>query len=88
MSFFSGLDFFITLIIAIIPAIILGINGKSLRYYRGVLTCVFIYLIYRNSLMELAFMLEYSAMSLGLVKLYMLSRTKVGKNIVSCYQTE
>ena len=80
MSFFSGLDFFITLIIAIIPAIVLGINGKSLRYYRGFLTCVFIYLIYRNSLMELAFMLEYSAMSLGLVKLYMLSRTKVGRN--------
>lgn len=55
MSFFSGLDFFITLIIAIIPAIVIGLNGKSLRYYRGFLTCIFIYIIYRNSLMELAF---------------------------------
>ena len=80
MSFFSGLDFFITLIIAIIPAIVIGLNGKSLRYYRGFLTCIFIYLIYRNSLMELAFLTGYSAMSLGLVKLYLLSRIKMGRN--------
>ena len=80
MSFFSGLDFFITLIIAIIPAIVIGLNGKSLRYYRGFLTCIFIYLIYRNSLMELAFLIGYSAMSLGLVKLYLLSRIKMGRN--------
>ncbi len=82
MSFFSGLDFFVTLIIAVVPAIILGLSGKSLRYYRAILTCVFIYLIYHNSLMELGFLIGYAIMSLCLVKLYLFSRMKIGRNKV------
>ncbi|WP_018659307.1 D-alanyl-lipoteichoic acid biosynthesis protein DltB [Allofustis seminis] len=80
MSFFSGFDFFVVLIIALIPAILLGLREKSLRFYRMFLTGAFIFLIYHKSPQELLFLLSYAILALYVVKLYGFLRARYGRN--------
>lgn len=80
MSFFGDLKFFIYLIIALIPAIILGIRQKKIKKYTIILTIFFILLIIGNDLEQLVYLLLYGFIELHVVKVYCLLRKKFGKN--------
>jgi membrane protein involved in D-alanine export len=80
MHFYSGIDFFLALGFALVPAIILGIREKPLRFYRMLLTCGFIFFIYRNSPHELFYLIAYAILSLYVVKIYLFLRKKYGMN--------
>lgn len=80
MSFFSGLNFFAVLVIALIPAIVMGINEKPLHFYRMFLTGMFIFIVYFNSPKEMLFLIGYAILSLYVIKLYLFLRKKYGKN--------
>ena len=80
MSFFSGYQFFVYLIILLIPAAVIGPQGKSLRMYRMILTALFIYVIYRDTPEQLAYLLVYAVGAVCLVKAYTLVRAKYGKD--------
>lgn len=41
MSFFAGCDFFMVLFILLIPAVLLGLSEKKLKWYRWLLSPVF-----------------------------------------------
>lgn len=80
MNFFSGYTFFVYLFAALIPAVILGLSGKSLKYYRMVLTILFIWAIYKDSPVQLAYLMIYAAVAVYLVKIYLFFRKKYGRN--------
>lgn len=80
MSFFSGLNFFLALCVALIPAIWLGYHEKSLRTYRMFLTCFFVYWILRDEPKQLIFLVSYVIFSLYVVKIYFFLRQKYGRN--------
>lgn len=79
MSFFSGYWFFVYLTILLIPAAVIGLLGKSLWTYRLILTVFFIYMIYRDTPKQLAYLLIYAAGAVCLVKVYARLRGKYGK---------
>jgi len=80
MSFFSGYWFFVYLIILLIPAAVLGLLEKPLKYYRLGATAFFIYMVYRDTPAQLAYLLSYAAGAAYLVKMYAWLRAKYGKN--------
>ena len=80
MSFFSGYDFYFYLILLLIPAIILGVWEKSLGWYRVVITTLFIWMVYRETPMQLIYLLLYVVLSTYLVKIYSWLRNKYGRN--------
>lgn len=43
MSFFAGCDFFMVLFILLIPAVLLGLSEKKLKWYRWLLSLFFIW---------------------------------------------
>ena len=79
MSFFGDLKFFIYLIFALIPAIVLGIKEKKIKYYSIVLTIFFVALILNNDYKQIFFLLTYAFIQLHIVKIYLLLRKKYGK---------
>lgn len=80
MSFFSGYEFFVYLIILLIPAIILGIKEKSMSFYRLILSILFIWMIYKNSISQLFYLILYIIVATYLVKIYTFLRKKFGRN--------
>ncbi len=80
MSFFSGYRFFVCLFILLIPAVVIGLMGKKLRYYRLLLTAFFIWWVYGGSPSQLLYLLIYAAGSVLLVKSYLFLRTKYNRN--------
>lgn len=80
MNFFSGYTFFVYLFAALIPAVILGLSGKSLKNYRTVLTILFIWAIYKDSLVQLVYLMVYAAAAVYLVKIYLFLRKRYGRN--------
>lgn len=80
MSFFGDLKFFIYLFIALIPAIILGIKEKKIKYYSILLTIFFIGIVIGNDIKQLGYLLLYAFIELHIIKIYMLLRKKYGKN--------
>lgn len=80
MSFFSGYWFFVYLVLSLIPAVVLGVLEKPLRIYRLFLTAFFIYMVYRDSPAQLAYLLAYAVGAVCLVKAYARLRVKYGKD--------
>ncbi|MCB6607650.1 D-alanyl-lipoteichoic acid biosynthesis protein DltB [[Clostridium] symbiosum] len=80
MNFFSGYTFFVYLFAALIPAVMLGLSGKSLKNYRTVLTILFIWAIYKDSLVQLVYLMVYAAAAVYLVKIYLFLRKRYGRN--------
>ncbi len=80
MSFFSSVEFFLILGISLIPAIIIGLMEKNLKYYRIFLILFFIYLVYGNSLSHISFLLSYVVLSIIVVKGYSFLRKSMGRN--------
>lgn len=81
MSFFSGYEFFVYLIMLLIPAVILGLKEKPLRIYRISLTLFFIWMVYKDSPMELVYLAVYVIGASYLVKIYLFFRNKYERNV-------
>jgi len=80
MSFFSGYDFFVCLIILLIPAAVLGLLEKRLTWYRWLLSIVFIWQVYGDTPRQLLYLIGYVLFSTYLVKIYLFLRTNYGRN--------
>lgn len=80
MSFFSGYTFFVYLIILLIPAIVLGIKEKNLKWYRIFLSLFFIWEIYKENKIQLFYLIFYVVFATYLVKIYLYLRAKYGRN--------
>lgn len=80
MSFFSGYTFFIYLIVFLTPAFILGFREKSLRWYRGGISAFFIWAVYKETPIQLIWLLGYVVFSVYLVKIYLFLRKRYGRN--------
>lgn len=80
MSFFSGYRFFVYLAVLMIPAVVLGMREKSLKPYRNLLTVSFIVMVYKETPMQLLYLVLYTAGACYLVKIYLYLRTRYGRN--------
>lgn len=80
MSFFSGPYFFISLIVLLIPACILGLCEKNIKIYRILLSIFFIYEIYKNTPVQLLYLVIYVIVATLLVCLYIPLRRKYERN--------
>lgn len=72
MSFFAGCDFFMVLFILLIPAVLLGLSEKKLKWYRWLLSLFFIWEVYGSTKIQLLYLIYlffdfagYSAMAVG-----------------------
>lgn len=79
MSFFSGYRFFVTLILLLIPAVILGLCEKRLSWYRWVLSLFFIWKVYGDTPVQLYYLIGYVVFATYLVKIHLFLRTKYEK---------
>lgn len=76
MGFFSGIEFFILLILISIPAIVLGFLEKNLRYYRIIASFFIVLLIFHTDLKNTIFLIIFFIAEFVILKLYLLLRTK------------
>ena len=81
MSFFSGYPFFFNLFILLIPAAILGLLGKSLKWYRLALSLYFIFEIYKDTKIQLLYLITYVLFAAAIVQLYLSIRKKNGRDV-------
>jgi len=79
MSFFSGYSFFVYFFCSMVPAILLGIWERPLKYYRIFLTFFFIVMVYGDEPVEMLYLVLYVCGSCVLVKGYLWNRTKYGR---------
>lgn len=80
MSFFGDIGFFIYLIIALIPAVILGLLKKPIKYYNLAISIVFIVFILKSSLNELGYLILYYLYQVILVKSYLKLNERYKRN--------
>lgn len=80
MSMFAGFRFFALLFTTLVPAVVLGLKEKSLRYYRDFLTILFVILVFKNSILQFLYLIAYMVLSLFVIKLYMQLRIKYKRN--------
>lgn len=87
MSFYGGIEFFIVLLIGLIPAFVLGIKEKSIKKYGLFLTCIMIVLIYKDNLQECMYLVLFYGLEWGLVKSYFKIHQIYNKNktFYKCY---
>jgi len=77
MSFYSGFDFFATLIVILIPAAVLGFwKSKYLKLYRAFASGLFIYLIYKDTPTQLWLLLGYAVFTLLISKIYLFIKNR------------
>ncbi len=81
MTPFDSLIFFYLLIIALIPAAVLGFLGRKIKYYGAVVTLIFVALIF-NTPVKFLFVTVFSLWQLVLVKLFFYVRRKTNKRFV------
>ena len=81
MEFFSGINFYCVLVAALIPAVVLGICERNLKIYRRILTCLFIYLVYKDTPVQLVNLLCYSFCAVISARIYLFLRGKYGRNV-------
>lgn len=74
MSFYNGLLFFIILFIGLIPAIVMGFREKRLKIYTMLFSLVMLYLVYRESPMELFYLLCYIFIEWHIIAVYQWSK--------------
>lgn len=81
MSFYDGLSFFIVLVIGLIPAAVLGLKEKTLKYYTLFLSILFIFMILKEQPLELLYLLVYLFIEWHVIAVYQWTIRKFGKNV-------
>lgn len=82
MSFFDGLQFFMVMLAGMVPAVIMGLCGKNLRYYSLGFSLVMIFLIYRENPREFLYLVLFVFLEWHVIALYQWLRRKYGHNKV------
>lgn len=80
MSFYNGLLFFIIVFIGFIPVIVMGLWEKRLKVYTMFFSLAMLYLIYRESPIELLYLLCYIFIEWHIIALYQRSKKHFGDN--------
>lgn len=80
MTLMGGLYFFLWAAVLMIPAIILGIKEKPIRYYGFFVTCVFVVLATIYKPLTMAYLILYCFWELALVKIELNFHNKQGRN--------
>jgi len=80
VTFFGGYLFYVCLVLALIPAIVMGILQKPLKLYTLCISLVFIYLVFGKDLSQLIYLTAFYIAELIIVKLYLFLRKKYGRN--------
>ena len=70
MSLFEDFNFFVWVAVFSVPAIILGIKEKSIRYYGFVVTLFFIWMAMKSNPITIGYLGGYCVLQLILVKLF------------------
>ena len=78
MEFFSGLNFWLVLILMTIPAIFLGIKEKKSKYYILATSLVFCFLVYSKNINSLISLIIFVIYEFVLIKIYL--KLKIEKN--------
>lgn len=79
MSMFEDLSFFLVLLAALIPAVILGLREKPLRVYSLFLSLLFIALTLWDKPAQLAYLAAFYVLSAGSVKAYAALYRRMGR---------
>lgn len=79
MSFYNGLTFFIILFVGLIPAVVMGVRQKSLKKYTLFLSLVILYLVERDTPIELFYLFVYIFIEWHIIAIYQWSRKQFGK---------
>lgn len=79
MEFYGGLSFFLLLMLILIPAIILGIMEKNLRYYTLLASVIVIGMVFWDKPVSGFYLILYSIIELFLVKGYLYLRKRYGR---------
>lgn len=70
MGFYDGMEFYVALGIGLIPAVIFGLLGRPLGIYGGLLSLLFIYLVFKETPDQIYFIMGYVIYSCILIKFY------------------
>lgn len=79
MTFFSGIEFFVLLIVIFIPAVILGLLGKNLKYYRMFASIFILFLVFKDDLRNTCFLILFLVAELIVIKGYLFLRLRARK---------
>lgn len=79
MSFFGDFTFFGWLILALLPAVLLGLLEKPLRYYTLLLSVAFLLAILKDTPAQLGYLTLFCLSEITAVRLYLFLRTKYGR---------
>lgn len=80
MGFYDGLYFLIVLFLAIIPAIILGLKGKSTEKYLMAVSVFMILMIYTESVNNILYLLLFILLEWHVIAVFQYLRRTHGKN--------
>ncbi|MCI9598845.1 MAG: D-alanyl-lipoteichoic acid biosynthesis protein DltB [Firmicutes bacterium] len=86
MTFFGDLEFFIYLALLSIPAALLGVFEKSLKYYRVFISAVTICLIIGPDKRSFLFLASFYILEYGLIRWYLGARLKQKQRSAAMYR--
>ncbi|MEG2145805.1 MAG: D-alanyl-lipoteichoic acid biosynthesis protein DltB, partial [Lachnospiraceae bacterium] len=76
MNFYEGYLFFLYLLIALFPAVLLGIFEKPIRCYTLFLSCIFIYLVFHNHPKQFLYLVLFYILEFVIIQTYLHLRQK------------
>ena len=79
LAYFSSPSFFIVLVITIIPAAILGIMERNIKYYGFIVSCFFIFCLFADSLNILIYVFFFLFYQSTITYMFYKHRSKHGK---------
>jgi membrane protein involved in D-alanine export len=82
MTPYGDLFFFYIMFLALVPAIVLGLLGKRIKYYGIFVSLVMVLLFIGNNKLQLLSVLLFYVFQLILVKLYLYIRTKTDNRLI------
>ena len=80
MQLFSDFSFFVLAGIAMIPAVILGIKEKPIKYYGFCVTLMFVWLAMKNSPVALMWLIGFCVFEFLITQIYLRVRRRFGRN--------
>lgn len=79
MTFFGDFTFFGWLLLALLPAVLLGILEKPLRYYTLFLSAAFITAVLKDTPLQLLYLALFVLVEIAVVRIYLSLRTAFGR---------
>ena len=80
MELFTDLSFFVCVAVAAIPAFVLGMKEKPIKYYGFVVTLAFVFMAMYNKPVALAYLVGFCVYEYLLIQIYLGVHKKFGRN--------